>query len=319
VAFVIPNTRRIAASFSMLYNAASDTSLSVVQMLPTGPGDPLLAGTALPSRIDEIVLSEPAARALGIQVGDTVEAQVDRRRQNREESEVLPLTVVGIAPEAVMPAKGAFVPLALLVATEDYRDGIAVERFGWPGEASRGQRQFARFRLYARSIYDVASLRDALAADGIEVRTQAAEIEAMRTLDRNLSRVFWLIATVGTVGFAASLAANLLANVDRKRRELSIVRLLGFPARSIMLFPATQAMLTGILGGFAAGGAYLLAALAVNALFASSLEAGESICRLLPVHFLAALAATLGCAVLAAAWAGYRTSRIEPAEGIRDV
>ena len=141
----------------------------------------------------------------------------------------------------------------------------------------------------------------------------------MQSLDSNLGRVFWLIAFLGTLGFLASLAANLLANVERKRRELSVVRLIGFPTRSIILFPLAQALLIGILGAAGAAAVFFPVASVLNAWFADSLRSGEYICRLLPTHFLAAVSATLVCAGLAAAWAGHRAARIEPAEGLRDV
>jgi putative ABC transport system permease protein len=321
VAFVIPNTRRIAASFSSLANPATGRQLQAVQMIPTSSGDPILATVKVPpAQIDQIVLSYLVASKLGAQVGNRLEARIERRRDDRVESAKVDVQVVGIVPEATMPYEGVFVLLELLVATEDYRDGIAVTRFAWPGEPPpESPRRFARFRLYAKSIYDVATLREALLKAGIEVRTKADEIELMQSLDQNLSRVFWFIAGIGSTGFLASLAANLLANVDRKRRELSVVRLLGFPTLSIVLFPVTQAALIGICGSIIAFFAYFLVAAALNATFASSLQKGELICRLMPVHFWIALLATLMCAIAASAWAGYRAAWIEPAEGIRDV
>ncbi len=42
VAFVVPNTRRIAASLSRLQNPETGSDLRAVQMIPTGPRDPLL-------------------------------------------------------------------------------------------------------------------------------------------------------------------------------------------------------------------------------------------------------------------------------------
>ena len=141
----------------------------------------------------------------------------------------------------------------------------------------------------------------------------------MQSLDRNLGRVFWLIAFLGTLGFVASLAANLLANVERKRRELSVVRLIGFSTKSIVMFPLAQALLIGILGAIGAAAVYFPVASLLNAWFADSLQSGEYICRLLPGHLLAAAAGTLICAGLAAAWAGHRAARVEPAEGLRDV
>ena len=321
VVFVTPNTRRIAASFTSLRNPSTGEQLRAVQMLPSSPGDPLLAMLDIQlTQIDQVILSYLAARKLGVKVGAPVEARLDRRRNDQSENVIVNLKVIGIAPEASLPDEGVFVLLDLLVATEDYRDGIAVPRFNWPGKPpTETARQFARFRLYAKSIYDVMPLRDVLLQSGIEVRTQADEIELMQSLDYNLSRVFWLLATIGSVGFLASLAANLLANVDRQRRELSIIRLLGFPTRSIILFPVTQATLIGCCGGMAAILSYFLVAAVLNRWFASSLQKGELICRLLPVHFFVGLLATLFIAIVASAWAGYRASCIEPAEGIRDV
>jgi putative ABC transport system permease protein len=320
VEFVIPNTRRIAASLTTLRHPMTAKEAHGVQMLPTGPGDPLLAPISAPTRIDQVVLAGLTARKLGAVVGDRLRARIDRRRNDRAESVALDLTVVGIAADSALPLDGVFVPLELLTATEDYRDGFTVERFQWPGKPPvGGERPFARFRLYARSIYDVASLQDRLIESGVEVRTNAAEIESMQALDRNLSRVFWLLAALGSGGFVASLAANLLANVDRKQRELSILRLLGFPTRALVLFPVIQAGLIGAGGAIAALLAYWLVAEMLNGWFAASLQPRELICQLLPGHVLVALGATLLCAVVASAWAGYRAARIDPAEGIRDV
>ena len=321
VAFLVPNTRRIAASLSRLLNPSNGTDLRALQMIPTGAGDPLLGDSAVaPKGVAELVLSGAAARKLGAGPGDRLVARIDRHREGRGEGVVWELTVTGVLAPEVLPEDAALVPLALLVATEDYRDGVAVPSLSWEGsEPPAVPRTYARFRLYATSIYTVAGLGSDLIAEGVEVRTQEAEIAAMQSLDRNLTRVFWLIALIGTLGFLASLAANLLANVERKRRELSIVRLIGFPTLSLVLFPVVQAVLVAVLGALAALAIYLPVAAALNGWFAESLQPGESICRLLPVHVSIALAATLIGAAASAAWAGWRASRIEPAEGLRDV
>ncbi len=321
VAFVIPNTRRIAASLSRLLNPAKGVDLRALQMIPTGPGDPLLGeAVETPNGVAELVLSASAARKLEAGKGDRLVARIDRHRNGRDEGVVWELTVSGVTAPEALPDDAALVPLTLLVATEDYRDGVAVPELGWEGDPpTAGPRSYARFRLYATSIYKVAGLESDLTAEGVEVRTQVAEIAAMQALDRNLTRVFWLIALIGTLGFLASLAANLLANVERKRRELSIVRLIGFPTLSLVLFPVAQAVLVAVLGALAALAVYLPVASALNGWFAESLQPGESICRLLPIHVSIALGATLVGAAVSAAWAGWRAARIEPAEGLRDV
>jgi putative ABC transport system permease protein len=321
VAFLVPNTRRIAASLSRLQNPAAGSDLRALQMIPTGTGDPLLGDAVrAPTGLSELVLSAAAARKLAASPGDRLVARIDRRRQGRDEGAVWELTVAGVLAPDVLAEEAALVPLELLVATEDYRDGVAVPALGWEGQPTpAGPRSYARFRLYATSIYTVAGLESDLRAEGIEVRTQVAEIATMQSLDRNLTRVFWLIAGIGTLGFLASLAANLLANVERKRRELSIVRLIGFPTLSLVLFPVTQAVLVAVLGALAALAVFLPVAGALDGWFAETLQPGESICRLLPIHVSIAVAATLAGAAVSAAWAGWRAARIEPAEGLRDV
>jgi putative ABC transport system permease protein len=151
------------------------------------------------------------------------------------------------------------------------------------------------------------------------VRIRTPEIESMQALESHLNRVYWLLATIGSAGFLASLGANLLAKVDRKRKELSLARLLGFTTRSIILFPVIQAGLIAALGSLAAATIYFLVAAVLNVSFASSLRYGEAVCRLLPKHLGVALLATIIFALAASAWAGYRAAQIEPAEGIRDV
>ena len=57
----------------------------------------------------------------------------------------------------------------------------------------------------------------------------------------------------------------------------------------------------------------------INRHFASSLGAGETACRLLPMHVAIAIAATLACALAASALAGGRVARIDPSEGLREL
>ena len=321
VAFIVPDTRHIAASFARLTNPLNGKSLTGVQIIPTGSGDPLLEKVPVkPTEIHEAAASHQTALKLGITAGVVLKAYISRLRNDMHESVEVPLKIVGITPESALPADGLFVPLDLLVATEDYRDGMAVALFGWPGASPlEGPRSYSSFRLYAKSIYDVAPLSDELRQDGVDVVTQASEIESMQSLDSNLTRVFWLLAGVAIAGFLVSLSVNQMANVERKRRELSMVGILGVPSKWVVFFPMAQAGLIGTLGIMAACIVYFPVARVLNFWFRDSLQPGEFICRLLPSHFLTAAAATLLCAVAASAWAGFRVSRIEPAEGIRDV
>ena len=321
VEFVVPNTRTIAASFNTVQNRDERKTVRGLSMIPTASGDPLLGDLA--DRIAEptqIVLSSLAAERLKASVGQSLRARVQRTRDNTAEAQFIMLEVVGIAEPWAETEPAAFVDLDLLIATEEYRDGLAVESYGWPGrQAAAEERVFPRFRLYARSIYDVPGLRDVLVNERLDIRTQAAAIESMRALDRSLSTVFGIIAAVGCTGFALALASILAANIQRKRRELSVLRLIGAPMSRIVAFPVTQALIVAI-GGFVTSLA-IFAAISgsLNDIFAHTVRAGESISRLTPLHILIAGLATTGFAILSSLWAGAAILRIEPAEGLADV
>ncbi|MCB2100622.1 MAG: FtsX-like permease family protein [Rhodobacterales bacterium] len=320
IAFLLPRTRAIAATMT-LRPAGSRANVTRVELVPSGPGDPLLPeGATAPDGLGTVVLSAAAARALGVGVGDRLTGNVTRVVEGRRQAAGTDLGVAAIVPDHRFARPAAFAAPALMGAVEDYRDGFAVPGLDWPGaDKPDAPRVYAGFRLYAATIDAVAPLRDHLNGLGLEVRTQAAAIETVRALDRSLGAVFWVIAVIGLTGYLLSLGANLWANVDRKTRDLGILRLLGVPTGGLMLFPVVQAGLTAVLGAALAGLATLAVAALINRMFATSLAEGELVCRLLAAHYLLAVAGTLACAVAASALAGYRASRIEPAEGTRDV
>ena len=320
VAFVSPSTRSISATINLQNPSANRSQIISVELIPSGSGDPLLDADNIPKTLSEIVLSDSAARKLGVSDGDTLDGSLARVFRGKRERVHLPLKVIDVAKPSAFTRDGAFVPLKLLVALEDFRDGRAVPELNWQGESkSSDARTFAGYRLYARSIYDVAVLRNLLLAQGLDVRTKSADIEIVSSLDRNLSILYWVIALVALAGFSLSLGASLWANVDRKRRELSIMRLVGFRTSGIVWFPIVQALLTGLFGWLLASLIYLSVERGLNQLFMSNLSIGESICRLLPVHFIAAFLFTLFSCVLASGLGGWQASRIEPSEGVREI
>jgi len=317
VSFLVPRTRSIAATLDLA--SAHTTRILPVELIPSGPGDPLLDGETLPEGYGSVVLSSSIANKLGVSPGNLLDGSLVRRYRGEQERVHLTLTVADIAPERAFARDGAFVTVQLLEALEDFRDGRAVPDLGWAGSRTNAERTYPGFRLYARSIHDVAGLRDAFAEIGVEVHTRVAEIELVQRMDRNLTMIYWAIAVIGLVGFSLSLGANLWANVDRKRKQLSVLRLVGFRTRDIVWFPMVQAMFTAILGWALAVSIYMVTAIAINTMMAEQVEAGQQVCRLLREHYFIALALTCSAAVLAAGLAGLRSARIEPSEGLREL
>ena len=318
VAFLVPRTRSISATLQLKSEHAS--RILTAELIPSAAGDPLLpADLPPPEGLEAVILSRSAAERLKVRPGERIDGSLARRFHGRRERVHLSLRVAGIAPAAAFPRDGLFGSVALAEALEDFRDGHAVPALGWGGDPPGGDRHYPGFRLYARSIYAVAGLAGWLERAGVEVRTRAADIELVQRMDRNLSTVYWAIAVIGLVGFSLSLGASLWANVDRKRRELSVLRLVGFRTGDIIWFPVLQALFTALFGWALASGIYLSAAWAINDMLASQLAAGQQVCRLLPQHYGVALALTAGAAVLAAALAGLRSARIEPSDGLREI
>lgn len=314
VAFALPRTRQIAATAELSAGAGSVT----VEMIPTAPGDPLLPGQRQHLPLDRVVLSQRAAEKLGVAVGDELQAAFGRQVAGRSEFQRTRLQVEAVLPLAAFARDALFADLSLLEAAEDYRDGLAVPAFGWPGlEQARGARVYPGFRLYAADLDGVETLRRHFSARDLEVATQADSIAQVRSLSRNLTLVFWVIACLALAGAFAAMTASALAAVERKRRALSVLRLLGFSSSALVLFVVLQALYTGLFGTALAWLLYAAAETGLNRMFQQT--PGEYACRLLPGHYLLALLVTLFCSSLAAASGGWRAARIEASEGLRDV
>jgi putative ABC transport system permease protein len=320
IAFVVPRTRSLAASIRLRALDSDIGRIIDIELIPSAGGDPVLdESTGYPDGSTDVVLAMTAAEKLGVGVGDRLEGIVARTRNDRQESELLPMTVVGIAPITAFTRDGLFVSTQLIAAVEDFLDGRAVPDLGWEGaEARPADRSFASFRLYARAINDVAGLREEFVRRGIEVRTSVADIELVQKLDRNLGIVYWIIALIAITGYCVSFATNVWANVDRKRREFSVLRLTGFRTREIVWFPLLQAGFTAALGWLLAVIVFLTVQGMLNALFASTIGGGQPVCRLEVWHLLAAFLLTMVAAVAAAIIGGRRVAHLEPSIGLRD-
>jgi putative ABC transport system permease protein len=318
VDFIVPRTRSIAATIDL--KSSTSKRIISVEMIPSGMGDPLLRNRIIPQKAQELVLSESAAKKLKVNVGDQINGSLSRRFKGRSERVHIKLNVVDIADNSSFTREGAFTALSLLEHVEDFRDGHAVPEFSWQGtEITNQNRTYPSFRLYTNSIYNVDPMSDALNRLGVEVSTRAADIEIVRNMDRNLSLVFWLIAIIGLTGFSFSLGASLWANVDRKRKELSILRLVGFRTVDIIWFPVIQSSFTAILGWLTASLIYLGVSHIINLIFTTQMVQSKQVCYLLPHHYFIALVLTLGFAILAATLAGMRAAHIEPSEGLREI
>jgi len=319
IEFIVPKTRALAASIQLKSRTAN--RILSTELLATAEHDPLLANLAnSPQNIYQIVLSNQAAKKLNVAKGDQIDASLARQFKGKRDRVHLNLEVIDIAAASVASRSVAFVHLDLLLATEQFKDGRAVPELGWDGDVvNETSRSYPSFRMYAQSIYVVENLVKNLEDQGVLVKANAAEIATVQSIDRNLSIIFWIIACVGAAGFAFSLGASLWANVDRKKKDLSILRLLGFKSGRIILFPVMQSLYTAILGWLLAVLVYLVFEQLINGVLAPRLNLDQTLCYLISDHFFWALGLTLATAIFAAIIGGIRAAEIEPSDGLRDI
>jgi putative ABC transport system permease protein len=319
VAFIVPRTRTINATLDLVKE--DRRILSAVQVIPTAPGDPLLPDALpVPSEPGEVLVTATLAAKLGVESRQPVLGVVKRTDRGRDESAELDLRVIGIVPESSFAKDALFATPDLLAAAEDYRDGLR-DALG-SDDLVRGiadQRpHFANARLYASGLDAVASLAQAMREDGIEIRTQAEAIESVRSVDRVLSFVFYVIALVAGIGCALALGGALWVNVERKHRELALLRLFGFDDQAVILLPAVQSLAISTAGFVLAALAYQAGASAFNRVLGTHLAGQGYVCHMGAGSMLAAAGATLVIALFAAAAAGVPANRVDAAESLRE-
>ncbi len=318
VGFIVPRKRNLAANIQLKSKTAK--KILDVELIPTAKNDPLLPNIVnSPTDIHWLVLSVSAANKLVVKAGDVIDGSISRKVKGQIQRVHVKLQVHGIASPASFIRDGAFGSLSLLEAMEHYRDGYAVAELEWPGEELKRKDYYTGFRLFARTIDDVEPLKKWLNEQGIDVRARAHEIGVVKRLDRNLTMVYWAIALTSLIGYVLSLGASLWANVDRKYKELCILRLAGFRTIEIICFPIVQSLITAFLGWVLAIIIFHLAEFTMASLMAEQLEVGQQVCRLLPRHYILALIFTCSSAVIAALLAGVRATKSEPTEGLREL
>lgn len=318
VAFLVPQTRSLNTQVDLVVDA--QRFVRDTEVIPSAPGDPMLApyGLPVPRDLDEVVLSHAAAQALGLAAAGNVGLVVPRRRNGQDEVGRMPLRVLGVLPEAATGQTALFATVGLLEAIEDFRDGAPSPQLGVAaGQVQPPRTVFARARCYVHRLEQVAVIADLLRSEGLEVDTRANEIETVLALDRVFNTVILVIGCLAGVAAGAALVGSFLANIDRKRGALAVLRLVGFPRRGLVFFPATQAMAIGGLAFVLSMAGYGVGVLFFDRLLGSQLASGEYVCRLEARAVVVVGLLTLLLAVLAATMGAHRAVHIDPAENLR--
>ncbi|QIY10408.1 FtsX-like permease family protein [Plesiomonas shigelloides] len=318
VGFAIGQTR----SLNTIVDLQTDIShfIENAEVIPTSFGDPLLKSLKLHNE-SEVIITEEVSRKLSINVGDILTIRVSRFINERRELGRKSVTVVGVLPATYFNRVAIFTQPSLLLALEYFRDGYVVNDLGiTSGVQLNGKSpRYARARLYARDIDQVANLEHALRAQRIETSSRLADIENVKGINRVLGIIFNTIAATALIGCIASLVGSFIANVDRKRKHIAVLRLLGFTRTAVGGYVMLQGSLLSLIaysGGFAI---YILASQIFNKALTGNQATDQLICKITLLHSFMALLLTIIVATLVAGIGAYRAINIEPAQSLREV
>jgi len=317
LSFIVPNTRALNTQVDLLKN--SKVFLRKVEIIPTRTGDPLVSNKpAFPINKNEIIVSHTLALKMTLKEGDQLSMIIPRIYQGQSEPGKFAVTVIDILPESAFYRAGIFVNFELLKAVDDFKDQFSVPEFGINHGKKRSERKiFASARVFAKTLAGVAILADFIRQDGIEVRTHAKDIETIQQTEKVLSFIVKVLAWVAILGGAVSLSGFLIANVDRKRQHLAMLRLMGFTGLSIALYPVMQSILIATFGFLLASIAYLFGSHAFDQELGVFMQESGFICRLSNQQLLIAYLFTNLVVFGAAIIGGIRAIQIEPAETFR--
>jgi putative ABC transport system permease protein len=230
----------------------------------------------------------------------------------------LPMRVGGVAPLSAATRDAAFATLPVLLLAEDFLDGTVGVTATPASEAEARLRPFAGFRLYAAQLEDVPALDREMRLAGIEVASRAEAVAGLLRLDRNLALLFLAIAGAGGVGYLVSLGVGLWAQVERKRRDLALLSLLGMKRRALVMLPLLQAAAVALAGAVLAFGVAAAVAGVLNRAFAGTVAGDRPVCVLTAWMGLGAAGVTLAGALVASVLAGMRAAAVAPAEGLAE-
>ncbi len=320
VSFIVGDARFTAATVAARRADHADEAGVIATLVPTAAADPLRSSEAWADGADTVVLSAQAAQQIGSTPGDRLSLRVPRQRDGVDEGQDLAVTVASILPSGRMENRRTILASEKLIFwVQRYRDGYAVPELGWQGSPPPSDAvYFERFRMYARQIDDVGGLVDWLKGQGIEPVSRIEDIAPVQALDRGLSVVLLIVAAFTASGFVVAVAATQWSAVQRKRRELALLALIGYRNGFLIGMALVQALMLGIAGIVVSLLLFGGAANSIDRVFAHYQRLTGPACALGITDIGIATAVTLVLMLVASAAAAWQIGRIEPAEMLRD-
>jgi putative ABC transport system permease protein len=263
-------------------------------------------------QVERVLIPKKLAEAKSIEPG----ARLNLTLKPRSADDATQLLTIGVTVDGIVDGESILMPPALVGMLVRSR-GVAMAYDAKLSTLLRSDIGFLSFRAYGRTIDDVPPIARALSKEGTEVRTKADNIEQLQRLDAALTRMTLIVALVALLGGSAVLIASFYAAVERKKGELSLLRLLGFSRGDIFSIPIMQSIMLAVAGFILALVLFFAFSELINSQYSSDLTLRGSICRLDISHIGIFALATFVIAILSSLIAANRTLQIDPAEALR--
>lgn len=320
VIFVVPKPRS-QSNWVLVRGVGSgaDGGIHNARVLPTLPGDPLLAGHGEPGPGD-VAISAALAQRMALGTGDRIALVTQaegRSRQGRAERRI-----VAVLPEERLPGHAVLGADGLAEAVEAFSDGYAVPLLGADEGRDPAQRRPGHegVRVNVASMQDVGPVAEQiprmLGRDTVSAAAQIARTSA--TID-DLDAAFGMIALVAFMGVAAGVVGAQVNDVLRRRRVLATLAMMGLDRHRMVLLPLVQAAATISAGLVLSLGLFVPAAALAGAVLDPAGTAPGGFVHLTPGDLAAVIGGGALVAVLASIAAGRRLLSIDPAIILREV
>jgi putative ABC transport system permease protein len=241
--------------------------------------------------VGEVLLSERAANALGVGVGDTVDAAREATLGAAER-----YRVAGVYRPQADPVEVGRDSRFVRFHADD------LERLS--GQSDQVQRFVVRLKDPARA----AEVRDRLNRVGVGFDAYTSQELAERNsstfvvIARFQRAIAWLTLAAGAV----FLITLMVLKVEERRRDLASLRLMGISRRTIVSSLVLESLLVAVVGGVAGVALGAFASAGINAYFRAYYQTDLVFSQVSPAVAAAAVAVALPIGVGAAAIAAWR-------------
>lgn len=173
--------------------------------------------------------------------------------------------------------------------------------------------EYLGFRLYARRLEDVKSLRILCAKSNIATSTQEDRISQVISLDQGLGRLFMFIAIAGLLGGVGTLMASLYLSIERSKRQFAVLQIIGIPTVCVLFSTMLQGLFVVMAGAATSFVLCLCGASLLQKALGKGLQSGDKVCSLGWSHWSLAIEVVAACAILASIIAARRLRIEDPA------